>query len=283
MIYEKIFLHENEEDVYFEFFGCDASREYSVKKRPSMLVCPGGGYQFCSDREAEPIARAFLARGYNCAVLRYSCEKKASLCMPGASRPLLEASETVSIMRQNSDKWNIDNDKIAVIGFSAGGHLAASLATMWDDDSIYENLDIEKGSNKPNAAILSYAVMNNYNVKDLGEYKEDFYSFKFLLGEYINDKALQEKYNILNRVSEKTPPCFLWHNLTDKAVPVETSLEFCKKMHEAGRPCELHVFPYGVHGMSTCLKEVSDKPDTYVGRWVDWCCEWLEKVFEKVI
>lgn len=273
MIYEKIYLHENEDDVYFEMFCFEDSEEYAVRKRPAILILPGGSYFMCSDREGEPIVRFFMSKGYNCACLRYSCGVKASLEMPGASRPLLEASKVMSIMRENADKWNIVPDKIAVIGFSAGGHLAASLGTMWDDDSVYKNLDIPFGSNKPNAMILSYPVIKSDEYAHRG-------SIDNLLGKYQRDEELLEKYNLTNQISDNTPPTFIWHTYTDEAVPVENSLHFCEEMRKKSKsPCELHVFFKGGHGMSLCTKEVGTKDD-HVGNWTELCADWLEKIFE---
>lgn len=268
MLYEKIYLHENEDDVYAEVFCCDPVRE----NRPAVLVLPGGGYAMCSDREAEPIARLFMARGYNCVILNYSVGEKASLLMPKASRPLLEASEVMSLMRKNADKWHIDPEKIAVIGFSAGGHLAGTLGTMWHDSSVYDNLDIEYGSNKPNAMILSYPVLRSDEFSHEG-------TMRNLLGnDCYDDKEMRAKYDVTEQVSELTPPAFVWHTFTDQSVPIENVLKFCKKMHDVNVPVEMHILPYGCHGLSTLEREVGDR-DPYNGRWTQWVIEWLEKVF----
>ncbi|MBQ6624505.1 MAG: alpha/beta hydrolase [Clostridia bacterium] len=273
MIYEKIYLHENEDDVYFEMFCSDDSEEYWTRKRPAILIIPGGGYQICSDREGETIVRLFMSLGYNCACLRYSTCEKASSEMPKASRPLLEASKAMSLMRENAEKWHIIPDKIAVIGFSAGGHLAGTLGTMWDDDSIYENLDIPFGSNKPNAMILSYPVALSGENAHRG-------SFDILLGKYKDDKELLEKYDIVNRISDNTPPTFIWHTYTDDCVPVENALRFCEEMRKKSKSsCELHIFCEGGHGMSICTKEVACD-NAYVGKWKELCASWLEKIFK---
>lgn len=272
MIYEKIFLHENEEDVTFEMFCCDPSPEYTVRKRPAMLILPGGAYASCSDREAEPVARYFLSKGYNCGILRYSVGLKASSMMPEASRPLLEASEAMSLMKKNADKWYIDPEKIAVIGFSAGGHLAGSLATLWNDEMITKHLDIEPGSNKPNAAILCYPVLLTDEYTHQG-------SIDNLLGKYSTDEKLLAKYDIPSRVGKHTPPTFLWHTYTDDAVPVENSLRYCEEMRKkSDSSCELHMFLEGPHGMSTCTKEVGPAC-FHNNHWLDLCNEWLDRVF----
>lgn len=270
---ERIFLHENEDDVYFDMYCLEESMEYAMGKRPAVLVCPGGAYQCCSDREAEPIARIFSAYGYNCAVLRYSVGNKASLCMPKTSRPLLEASMTMSIMRQNAEKWNIDKDRIAVIGFSAGGHLAASLGTLWHDSIVYDNLDIEYGSNMPNAMILCYPVLLT------DKYSHEC-TVRTLLGEYYQDEKLLEKFDMTKQVSDKTPKTFIWHTFEDQGVPVLNSLKFAESLYMAGVQTEMHILPQGGHGMSSARREVSfENGDRYVERWCDWCVRWLNKVF----
>ena len=273
MIYEKIFLHDNEDDVTFEMFCCDASMEYAIKNRPAILILPGGAYEFCSDREAEPVVRYFLSKGYNCGLLRYSVGAKASSMMPDASRPLLEASKAMSLMRENAEKWHIFPDKIAVLGFSAGGHLAGSLATLWNDEMITKNLDIEPGSNKPNAAILCYPVLVTDEYTHQG-------SVNNLLGKYSKDEKLLKKYDITQQVGNHTPPTFLWNTYTDDGVPMENALRYCEQMHKkSGSSCEFHMFFEGPHGMSTCTKEVG--PDyAHARHWLELCWEWLEKVFK---
>lgn len=273
MIYNKFYLHENEQDVTFEMFCCNKSEEYAVKKRPAILVLPGGGYEFCSEREAEPVVRYFMSKGYNCGILRYSVKEKASSLMPEASRPLLEASEAMSLIRKNAEEWCIDENKIAVLGFSAGGHLAGSLATLWNDEQITKFLDIEPGSNKPNAAILCYPVLVTDEYTHQG-------SVNALLGKYRNDENLLKKYDIPSQVGNHTPHTFLWNTYTDDGVPMENALRYALEMRKkSDSTCELHTFYMGAHGMSVCTKEVGT-PDDHVGQWLELCAQWLEKVLK---
>ncbi len=135
----EVFTLPNGSDITLTTYILDTSEEMpNMKIRPAVLVCPGGGYSACSDREAEPVAMAFLAQGYNAFVLRYSVGKgKAAF-----PRPLEDAEAALELIRMNAGKWSVDKNKIAVIGFSAGGHLAAALAAM--------------GRVRPNAVILGY-------------------------------------------------------------------------------------------------------------------------------
>lgn len=132
----------------------DSVMSQSRGPRPAVLVCPGGGYEYCSDREAEPIALSFYEKGYQAFVLYYSLKEEA-----GAMRPLMDASFSMILLRDNAKDWQIDPDHIAVAGFSAGGHVAASLGILWDHEELKAKMDTQKGKNRPNAMILGYPVI----------------------------------------------------------------------------------------------------------------------------
>ena len=131
-------IHLTHENVTLTTYLLDASPEMADRRvRPAVLICPGGGYRFCSDREAEPIAMAFLAEGYQAFILRYSLNDQAAF-----PRPLNDAEEALELIRNKSRQWHVDPERIAACGFSAGGHLAAALGTM--------------GRIRPNALVLAY-------------------------------------------------------------------------------------------------------------------------------
>ncbi len=270
---ERIYLYEGEKTVYLDTYLCDESEEYSIGKRPAMLVVPGGGYHFCSAREAEPVARAYMNYGFNCFVLRYSCQEEASRFMPKCSKPLVDASLAMKVIRERKDEFNIDENKIAAVGFSAGGHLVASLGTLWNDESIKEFADMPYGINKPNAIILGYPVIT-FGLSTHGGTKDN------LLGKYNNDEKLIEKYSCEKQVSENTAPAFIWHTATDGAVPVVNPLDFAKALAENNVPFELHVYPYGGHGMSIATKEVGTE-DPLISRWVSDSVRWVYSIFDK--
>jgi len=246
-------------------FVPDMSPSYSITKRPAILVCPGGGYSGTSDREAEPIARYYMAFGYAAFILRYTCAPITDEYIP-----LAQASESMEIIRKNAEEWHIISDNIAVIGFSAGGHLAASLATMWDDEGLHARYGDFGGLNRPDAAILSYPVITGGQFAHRG-------SFVNLLHENDPEGEKTKYWSLENRVSEKTPPCFIWHTASDAAVPVENSLLFARSLSAYKIPFELHVFPEGVHGLSLVTREVRPTADPYVGRWAEFSVSWLEK------
>ncbi len=268
---ERIYLYEDRKDVYLDTYIRTPSNEFPTNQRPAMLVLPGGGYFMCSDREAEPIANQYLAMGFNCFVLRYSVGESASMKMPEFSQPLLDASLAMSIIRKNAVEWNIDVDRIGIIGFSAGGHLAATLATMWNDEKLYKELDIPAKSNKPNAAILCYPVITFGKLTHEGTRDN-------LLGKHKCDELI-EKYSAENMVSKDTPPTFIMHTAEDNAVPVENSLKFATSLAQNNIPFELHVFPFGGHGMSTGTKEVCSVENEYAARWVKISEKWLKITF----
>ena len=279
ILQERVYLNEQDGWGYFDALCSLPTVEYNEKRR-ALLVIPGGGYGMVSEREAEPIARKFYAEGYNTFTLKYSVtdygkdparifDKKR-----GVPKPLLEASKAMALIRRNADKYNIDPDKIAIIGFSAGGHLCATLATMWHLDFVKENADIEYGENKPNAAILSYPVIMSDPV--IGHEG----SFKNLLNSSENYEKDLELYNPLNHVDEKTCPCFFWHTAGDTCVPVESSLYMSAALSKAKVPFEAHIYPGGVHGYSTCEPDVlrgeQPKDARHASDWVRNAIRWLE-------
>lgn len=239
-------------------------------RRVSVLICPGGGYSMVSFREAEPVALAFAAMGYNAFVLNYECEP---VRYPQA---LLEVSAAMALIRSKADLLNVDVNKIAVCGFSAGGHLAASLGTLWDEPFLRETLGFERGANRPNAMILGYPVISS------GKYAHQG-SFDALLGNDATPEMLKN-LSLETRVSKKTPPAFIWHTFEDDTVPVENSLDFARALRENSVPFELHIFPWGGHGLSLCNKITSaykGQLNQHCANWMPLCNEWLELMFEK--
>lgn len=236
----------------------------SGRKFPAMIVCPGGGYCNCCKREAEIVALQFSAAGFHAFVLDYAVAPDNHY-----PEPQNNLSNAISLVRKNAEQWRVDPNKIAVIGFSAGGHLAASLATMWNK----EPLKTVDGSNKPNAAILSYPVISSVEgVSHVG-------SFDSLCGE---DKELRAKMSLETQVDADTPPCFIWHTVTDQSVPVENSLRFATALNKEKVPFEMHIFPEGPHGLSlanhiTANDENYNRPEVQV--WVELSIRWLNKLF----
>ncbi len=210
-----------------------------VTKRPVVLVLPGGGYQMCSDREADPVAMPYLKAGYQVFILRYSV--KADAVWPN---PLDDYEQAMELIRSKAEEWSLYPDKIAVIGFSAGGHLAACAATM--------------AKNRPAAAILGYAVAGE-DVKG------------------CNASAP----SAVAAVDVDTCPCFLFATRTDNLVPIANTIEFMQALDKYDISFESHIYAYGPHGFSTCDTSIQYKDTELCKRvpnWVEDSIGWLKDV-----
>lgn len=245
------------------------------RRRPMIVICPGGGYEAISDREAEPVAFKFIAAGYNVAVIKYSV---APVRYPNQ---LLQVSAAIATVRRRSEEWNTDTEKIVVCGFSAGGHIAASVGVLWQEEFIRDTLNLKQGENKPNAMLLAYPVISG------GEYAHRG-SFVNLLG----TAQLQEKIDYLsleNRVSSNTPPTFLWHTTDDDVVPCENSLMFAVALKRNNISLELHIYRSGCHGLSLCSRNTAKDVakgqknpliNSHIATWFSLSVEWIEELFE---
>ena len=239
----------------------------SQRKRPTVIICPGGAYRLLSDTEAEAIAIKMMSLGFHAFVLRYSVKPAV---FPKA---LVELAKSIQMIRESADKWPIDPEKIIVAGFSAGGHLAASLGVFWNTDILKKELPGESGTWKPNGLLLSYPVISS------GEFTH-IDSIPNLLGKEY--ESLKEKMSLENQITKDTPPTFLWHTVEDQSVPVENSLLFAKGLRVACVPFELHVFPNGAHGSSLATSETSveaKKIDRAAANWPDLFQLWVEENF----
>ena len=267
---EVFYLNPNNKDVTLTTYISNDPPEIKMPKRPAMLIFPGGGYSHCSNREAEPIAKAYMAHGYNTFILRYSLNELSLF-----PQPLIEASLAMKHIRDNSDEYNIDPDKVYVIGFSAGGHLAGCLATMWYEQYLYDAVDMPYGINKPNGAILSYAVLSPEGGPAI------LYNRIFNKEGTLTDEEYQQ-YSAVAHVDERTSPIFMWHTMNDKIVPVQNVLHMSQKLIEHNIPFESHIYPDGVHGLAlatteTCAgNESLIKPN--VAKWFDSSIEWLRNL-----
>lgn len=232
--------------------------------RPAMIVCPGGGYGHLATREAEPIALAFAARGFSSFVLSYSVEPAT---YPQA---LEELAAAVALVRDRAEKWCIDPERIAVSGFSAGGHLAGCLGAFWQEGWLSEAVGRTPEDIRPNALVLGYPVVTS------GPFGHER-SFRVLTG---GDAALTEELSLEKRVTPHMPPTFLWHTAEDANVPVENSLLLAEALSAAGVTFSLHVFPFGGHGVSlgvpdTALEGRPDHVQPLVQVWPDLAAAWL--------
>lgn len=245
----------------------NASQELKLNHRPLVLVCPGGGYEFNSDREAEVFALQFLAMGCHAAVLNYSCKPAV---FPTA---LGELAYSVALIRRNAAEWHVEPDKIIVLGCSAGGHLAASLGVFWDEDFTVQAAGLGQEDHemvRPDGLILCYPVIS------FGEFAHRG-SFQSLLQE--REEELSQRMSLEKQVSSKVPPVFMWHTFEDDVVPLENSLLFAGALKKAGVHFEYHVFPHGGHGYSLATAETQEKGGNEVEpqceQWIALCKNWI--------
>ena len=242
------------------------------EKRPVILMCPGGGYEMTSDREAEPMAMQFLAMGYHVAVLRYS------VCPVRYPAALLQVAESVLYLKEHADEYHIDPEKIVVQGCSAGGHLAANYGIAWNSPFLTKLMGLENDSERLRVAglLLCYPVITS------GE-KAHEESFRNLLGEQYEEK--KEELSLENQVTPDTPPTFLWHTATDETVPVENSLYFFQACLQQGVSAELHIYPVGGHGLSLANEETCRANGIGVQKecqsWIGLAQTWLEEILIK--
>ena len=242
------------------------------EKRPVILMCPGGGYEMTSDREAEPMAMQFLAMGYHVAILRYS------VCPVRYPAALLQVAESVLYLNEHADEYHIDPEKIVVQGCSAGGHLAANYGIAWNSPFLTKLMGMENDPERLCVAglLLCYPVITS------GE-KAHEESFRNLLGEQYEEK--KEELSLENQVTPDTPPTFLWHTATDETVPVDNSLYFFQSCLQQGVSAELHIYPVGGHGLSLANEETCRANGIGVQKecqsWISLAQTWLEEILIK--
>lgn len=243
------------------------------KKRPAVVVCPGGGYRFCSGREADPIAMQYAAAGYHTFVLEYSVETAR---FPVA---LQELASLVAMIRQNAEEWHIEADKIVVTGFSAGGHLAGSLGVFWNQEFVYKPLGLQAEDIQPNGMILCYPVITS------GEYCHAG-SFKYLLGEEAaQDEEKRAMVSLEKHIGPHVPKTFLWHTVTDQTVPVQNSLLLLEELVKHQVNVEFHLYPVGCHGLALANEDTCDGQEKMIvpqcQSWIDLAKCWMEHEIEK--
>jgi len=268
MLTSKIDLYNKEEYNYPLAFGFMPNIRLYLHddkgdgKRPFMLVVPGGGYCMVSPTEGYIVAKKFYDAGYQTAVITYttnlpmaaplvSCDKENFKSEDAASQPMKDLARAIRLVRKNSEEYGFDPTKLAICGFSAGGHLCGCLSTKFAS-IVDDKEELNKISARPDATILSYPVITS------GEYAHKD-SFRALLGidAYDNEKyaKLLKYYSLEYSVNKDTTPCFIWQTDTDDLVPVENSYLFAKALHENGVAYALHIFPKGEHGLSVADKD----------------------------
>jgi len=225
----------------------------------AVVVCPGGGYGgLAMDHEGKQIGEWFNSLGISAFIVDYRHRGKGY----GHPAPLEDAQRALRIVRANARQWQLKPDRIGIMGFSAGGHLASTLATHFDAGNAASEDPIQRVSCRPDFAILCYPVI---------AFDEPYThrgSQKNLLGENADPQLVRSLSNE-KQVTDQTPPTFLFHTTEDKAVPPENSVQFYLALVRAGVPCELHIFEKGRHGVGLGR----DIPGTRL--WSELCVAWL--------
>lgn len=266
----KIQVEGSGKDVWLEtYIWGDVMDGARNRKTPLVLICPGGGYAMTSNREAEPIALQFNSMGYQAAVLRYSC---APAVYPTA---LCEVAQSVKLIREHAEDWSVDAEKIIVMGFSAGGHLAASYGVFWNELWLTEKMQCDKQLLKPNGLVLCYPVISS---KEEIAHQD---SIKNLLGESYPE--MKEQVSLEDKVGKHTPKTFLWHTFTDPVVPFWNSFRFAEALGKAGVPMEYHLYPQGGHGLSLANEQTANEEGKGVEKvcqsWVPLLRSWMLENF----
>ncbi len=258
------FLGEEGNNPVLDVYLPDETMGRNDRKRPCLVICPGGGYGGCSPREAEPIALNFIPEGFNAFVLWYTCAPKR---FPTQVR---EVAAVMELIYKNAEEWHCDTEKITISGFSAGGHLAAHYSTSFDCAEIRE---VFPESKAPNGSLLCYPVISAV------EGKCHSGSFNNLIGHYPLTEEEMQKFSLENAVKDNTPPAFIWHTAEDDAVPVYSSIMYANALSEHKIPYELHIFPKGWHGIATSDRETMTATDGFIAynhAWIEEAKKWLK-------
>jgi acetyl esterase/lipase len=226
----------------------------------AVVICPGGGYgHLAKDHEGKQVAEWFNARGVTAFMLLYRLAPRYR-----HPAPLQDAHRAIRTVRAQAKEWNINPDRVGILGFSAGGHLASTAGTHFDAGKSDAEDPIERISCRPDFLILCYPVIT------LEAPHAHMGSRKNLLGKDSDDPKLVEHLSNDKHVTDKTPPTFLFHTDADKGVVPENSILFYLALKKAKVPAELHIYEKGPHGVGLAPK------DAILGTWPDRLNGWLE-------
>jgi len=300
VITETIKLYEDREDVTLtNYVIADSPEMPNGKNRPAVIICPGGAYLSCSDREAEPVALRFAAMGYHAFVLCYSTyfEGKPNPFPPSANMdinpnsvypaPMRDIGKAFLTIHTHAEKWLVDTEKIVICGFSAGAHNCAMYSVSWNEPVITEFFGEPANTFKPAASILGYGVLD-YRLMfgltsddPMAQVISDAASIAYMGTKSPTPEFLETISPVLH-VSPNTPPTFLWATGEDALVPVENTTRMANALAHAGVPFEVHVFESGPHGLSLANQSTAGslfEIDTDAQKWIILVESWLKKRF----
>lgn len=238
----------------------------AARRRPGVVICPGGGYEFCSDLEWEPVALAFLARGCQAFVLDYTVLDPAE-SHPLLPAPQLDLARAVAAVRARADAWHVDEKNLGLLGCSAGAHLCATYVGMVRDQAFLAQAGVTAEAARADWQVLCYPVID----LDAGWPGDAAYAAR------LCDEASPLRH-AQDLVNEATPRTFLWHTATDETVPVRNAYLYAQALAAHGVDHECHVFHAGRHGLSLATEQSArwaDCVNPHVERWLDLAIEWL--------
>lgn len=258
--------------------------------KPAVLVCPGGGYLMCSDREGDPIALRFLARGYHAFVLRYSTKDRGGARFPEF---LEDAARAMAAIRDLAAECLVDPERIAVCGFSAGANLAGLLATRWHEPFLAQAVGRPSSDFRPAALISGYGMLDwpelmAQAAQDPEAEKKEPWGAKMdlwrdchqtVFGTQTPSREQLVSASPAHHVSAHTPPAFVWHTAGDGLVYPQLSMNFVAALLACKIPCEFHLYERGGHGLSLADKTSSGSQwqmESRVAGWMDLCIDWLD-------
>ncbi len=240
--------------------------------RPALLIAPGGGYCFVSQREDESVALKFMADGYNCFTLDYTVN------IAGYPVQLCEIAMAVAYIRENCKKYSIYPDKICAVGFSAGGHLVGMLATRYNDKKMLDIIGRTANDVRPDAIIPCYAVVSFEKQETHGTTKEIITNGQDDLVDYLD---------VVKNVRKDCPPAFIWATGEDDLVPASNSIKLALSYQMVGASYELHIFERGWHGLSTGDGQINfdtegNGIEFECSNWISLAKKWLNNKGFKV-
>ena len=301
---QTIYLREGRTDITLTTYVLEDSPEMlGGKRRPAVIVCPGGAYLSCSDREGEPIALAFANMGYHAFVLRYGVYQEGKPGMffpePGTEfpvkahcvhpNPIRDIARAMLEIRAHADEWLVDTDRIAICGFSAGAHNCAMYATNWHKPVISEYFGKDPGEFRPAACILGYTLSDYVFMKENAAAATDpiaaglfAVSNTAFLGSPTPDDALLIEVSPARSVTEHCPPTFLWATSEDSLVPVQHTILMANALADKKIPFEVHIYENGPHGLATSTQSSASALSNIrsdVATWLPMSDTWLKKRF----
>ena len=267
---ERVFL--DDDNGYIDTYIADPIENFT---RKALLVIPGGGYRkVCGDREGEPIAQAFIPYGYQTFVLNYYVDAEKPFPIQ-----LIQVARAIKHIKDNAEKYGLDSEQIFVVGFSAGGHLAASAGVLWKIPEIYEALDIPYGYVKPTGVMLVYPVISA---------TEDYMHMGSIRNLWAAQEPTDEQrlaVSIEKQVDIDSAPAFIVHTSNDQIVDVRNSLALAAAYKAVGLKFELHVFPDAPHGWGLGNEITSVGKEKFIrpaaSEWVRMASVWADGIIKE--